>query len=327
MLTIDFRYDIELDWVEPLAQRLGGYVEGNFIKTPEGIQSGCQYVTSINSGISAMLIDVTYNKDIWYKQRNLNNDLIGIQYYFNSQDVKIRLNDEFSKVEKRSSNISILDSVLDADFIMSKNTKQYLICIYITKALLKEHLVKIKKYESIIETIFNPKKNTFIRFDRMSHKSEMLINDLRKVEYENLNFEMTFKSTVYALLGDYLDSLSNREIIVGKVRNDEIIKILESQTYLLKEIESVFPGIDILADKAGMSSTKYKQKFKKIIGLSPKVYFLNNKIELAKELLETSNYTIGEISEKLHYTNASYFANQFKEYFKILPKEFISQLY
>lgn len=81
-----------------------------------------------------------------------------------------------------------------------------------------------------------------------------------------------------------------------------------------------------MADKANMSESKFKSLFKKITGNTPNAFFMDNKILLAKELLEQKKLTISQVSDKLNFTNNSYFSSKFKDHFGLTPKTFLNQL-
>ena len=98
------------------------------------------------------------------------------------------------------------------------------------------------------------------------------------------------------------------------------------QMLLIKCVEEHFPSIVYMASKANMSESKFKNLFKKITCSTPNSFFIANKLSLAKELLETKQYSISQISDRLHFSNNSYFTSKFKEHFGVSPKIFSKQL-
>ena len=77
-----------------------------------------------------------------------------------------------------------------------------------------------------------------------------------------------------------------------------------------------------LAKMENMCMTAYNISFKKSFGISPIKYIINLRIQLAKELLETSNISIKEISLMSGYGNFNYFSRIFKEYTSMTPLEY-----
>jgi AraC-like DNA-binding protein len=75
-----------------------------------------------------------------------------------------------------------------------------------------------------------------------------------------------------------------------------------------------------------MSETKFKVLLKKITGIPPNVFFMENKLKKAKDLLAENKMSVLEISNQLSFANSSYFALKFKRKYGIKPKKFRNQL-
>ena len=75
----------------------------------------------------------------------------------------------------------------------------------------------------------------------------------------------------------------------------------------------ITPFISYFANKYGYSSTYLGKIFHKITGVSFSNYLLNARINKAKLLLKTTDYTISEIADELGYYDTSHFINQFKK--------------
>lgn len=61
--------------------------------------------------------------------------------------------------------------------------------------------------------------------------------------------------------------------------------------------------------------------FKKYIGLSPINYLINKRVEEAKVLLETTNYSVSQISDIVGFSSQSYFSQVFKKTMGTTPFE------
>lgn len=81
-------------------------------------------------------------------------------------------------------------------------------------------------------------------------------------------------------------------------------------------------SLDELADLCGLSVSSYKQKFKSQMGITPRNYINMQKIELAKQLLE-SGESVTETSMKLGFNTSSYFATVFKKYTSQSPMDYV----
>lgn len=83
--------------------------------------------------------------------------------------------------------------------------------------------------------------------------------------------------------------------------------------------------LDQLADYMNMSKYHFARKFKEITGYPPMEYFNRMKIQKACELLDTSTYSIKEISNYLSFSSPFYFSEAFKKITGYSPSRYKRQ--
>ncbi|WP_428580078.1 AraC family transcriptional regulator [Sphaerochaeta sp.] len=85
--------------------------------------------------------------------------------------------------------------------------------------------------------------------------------------------------------------------------------------------EHLYTTLDIesLASSLNVSYTTFRDIFKKYADLSPYQYFLQMKLNKAKELLSEGNLTVKEVSFKLAFDNPYYFSRFFKKKTGVSP--------
>ncbi len=93
--------------------------------------------------------------------------------------------------------------------------------------------------------------------------------------------------------------------------------------YILDNITSEI-SLDDLAALANLSCSQYKQKFKKQLGISPRNFINQQKIEHAKPLL-LDGMSVTDIAMLLNFTTSSYFSTVFKKYTLLTPGEYIKK--
>ena len=80
--------------------------------------------------------------------------------------------------------------------------------------------------------------------------------------------------------------------------------------------------LEIIAQNVGFSRTYITHRFKKEVGITPMQYILNKRIEIAKQLLISTNRSIQNIANSVGITDWSYFSKLFKENVGTTPTEY-----
>ena len=80
--------------------------------------------------------------------------------------------------------------------------------------------------------------------------------------------------------------------------------------------------IEDLADELGVSASYLSRLFKKETGDSVSAYIRRHKIEMAKNLLQYSEYSMIDIANRLSFSSQSHFIQQFREYVGMTPKKY-----
>ncbi|MFD0692985.1 helix-turn-helix domain-containing protein [Paenibacillus sp. GCM10027628] len=77
-----------------------------------------------------------------------------------------------------------------------------------------------------------------------------------------------------------------------------------------------------VAKELNLSRSQCSKLFSKVYGLSPRQYVSRQKLNLAKELLVTTNLPMADIAEQLGFHSASHFSRQFRRWAGQSPTEF-----
>ncbi|MDX6191771.1 MULTISPECIES: helix-turn-helix transcriptional regulator [Flavobacterium] len=326
MKTIEHSYSADLSWVQHLTEQFGGKVEGNFINVPEDIHTGIRYFLECEEGIVAYYVNVKYHQDVLFTQKNSRNDFIALYYDLTEGDASLETNNTIFDIGRWKYNLAVIDGSLLTDFHVKSGSNTYALCIFIKKNVLNTFVKNNTLFFPDLQKLIDPEKNTIIRIDRIADESYHILNDLRKLNAGGPVFDLNLRATVHLLMSSYIKKIALDKFVIQTVKETDLKKIIAIQMFLTENIEGAFPTIAVMAKNAKMSESKFKNLFKKVTGLTPNSFFLNNKLLLAKELLESRQLSISQVSDKLHFSNNSYFSSKFKEHFGVSPKNYIKQL-
>lgn len=130
-----------------------------------------------------------------------------------------------------------------------------------------------------------------------------------------------FHVRVYALIDEIIlkvfrhmqDSLTKVKTVPDGMR--EAIGAVEqniSRNWTLPELQKI----------GGLQGTAFIEWFKRITGFSPKHYLIYLRINRAKELLCSGEKQVTEIAMELNFVSSQHFANTFKKWTKMTPREY-----
>lgn len=105
-------------------------------------------------------------------------------------------------------------------------------------------------------------------------------------------------------------------------RNDTNSKHINTcKEYIYSHIKERIT-IEDLADEFGVSASYLSRLFKKETGISVSAYIRQQKIDIAKNLLQFSDYSIIDIANRLSFSSQSHFIQQFRENVGMTPKKY-----
>lgn len=105
-------------------------------------------------------------------------------------------------------------------------------------------------------------------------------------------------------------------------RNDTNSKHINAcKEYIYSHIKERIT-IEDLADEVGVSASYLSRLFKKETGVSVSTYIREQKIDIAKNLLRFSDYSMIDIANRLSFSSQSHFIQQFREIVGMTPKKY-----
>jgi transcriptional regulator GlxA family with amidase domain len=104
-----------------------------------------------------------------------------------------------------------------------------------------------------------------------------------------------------------------------ELHSDEAI--IEAQQWL-RDHSNKKINMQILSKKMGIQYRNFNRRFKNATGMTPLGYLQNLRINQARELLKTSNLSVGEIASQVGYEDTSYFCEIFRRTLNQSPQSF-----
>ena len=103
---------------------------------------------------------------------------------------------------------------------------------------------------------------------------------------------------------------------IEKIKN-RIIDLVHHQNDKLKVNFSTY-----LSEELGQDYSALSKLFSEVVSMTIEHYFIAQKIERAKELLDYDELSLGQIAEQLNYSSVAHLSNQFKKVTGLTPTHF-----
>ena len=181
--------------------------------------------------------------------------------------------------------------------------------------------------------ISNPKEFLFMNEDTAIHMIESLQALPHHVVQANAEemrpliqqaFYLAQRNEEPEFIASYLQLFLH--LLIHSANNEKFAlspDIGRTLNYILDNITEELP-LEELAALASLSCSQYKQKFKKQLGISPRHFINQQKIEYAKLLL-LEGMSVTDIAILLGFTTSSYFSTVFKKYTLYTPTEYLEK--
>ncbi len=143
------------------------------------------------------------------------------------------------------------------------------------------------------------------------------------IKFSELIFRLNYAEIekVFAeILSGIIDQRQDTQITQMNGRYDS--RIRDVLLYINENIHYEQLSIQNAASQVFLNTAYLGRLFKQLIGMSFNQYLSRRRMEIASELLNTTDMTIQEISEHVGIPNSSYFSTVFKKYIGSSPSEY-----
>lgn len=166
--------------------------------------------------------------------------------------------------------------------------------------------------------------NNLYKILHFNENSSYILNHLdyliQEIELKDYKYETACKSMLSLFIINILRNDPSM-LILEKTKQNLNLECAKVKNYLdIHYAENI--TLDHLSDISYMNKYNLVHTFTKHIGISPIAYLINKRIEEAKSLISTTNYSIRDIASIVGIPNSSYFSQIFKKETGFSPKSY-----
>lgn len=325
-----------IDVVKDIASRLNvDYETENneiCIDIPEDAGTGTIMAMSFSHGVGLMDLDVRLKREVRFE---LNQSLV--------QPLEIIYNRESSFIHRFNGKEDAHDIRHLESAMLSSNGKHgnmvvlpadEPICFFNIEINRKQFEEKIGDFlpdmDSDLEALFRDVNGVNLFFYKANYSLDIAkcIEEIKECEHSGFPKSVFIEGKCYEILAhhlrQYIDDSSdpdNRKIL----RQATVKKLEEAAEIISSELEQV-DNIIALAKRVGLNQNTLQNGFQHLYGMSVNNYIRNERMEMAKNLMEKSDLNITEITYRIGINSRSYFSKLFKERYAMTPTQYLQRL-
>lgn len=298
---IDFRH-----WLRDFGNLLDLPASGGKLEFPSTLGEGFIHAVHVSHGYSFVIMDFSLREDVIFFRRASSD--AGLTLFFGP-----------------SPNLNL--TTREEEMAFARNTRVKRVGLCLPETFLRHH-VRRDILDSILQYVENPPLNASREPIAFEYRS--VLEDIHAADTDSPLLYLLLHNRIQLLIEKYLHSFltkANFPLPDGKTwtkGKEKDIEALKGIVQILSDSAlNKFPSIDTLSRTAMMSSTKLKTRFKQIYGMKLYEFYNRNRLEQAREMLKTGNFSVKQVGINIGFSNLSNFAKAFRKEFGVLPKEIL----
>jgi AraC-like DNA-binding protein len=310
-----------------VAEKFGGIIKNNRAEINSKICSGYLQYEKLPNGIELHIYEYTFHDQTYIRRIKSKREhyILRFEKYTFPGEFVTEIDDESIKESagKRAA-VFLTNTFFDLSYLAPPGVK----ATGINMNLSPEWMAKYTGLTNNEEVL-----NQYIRLKSASYNMEVLDREYNKYldgimddsQKEHPLYITRLENSVMMLIERFFSRLTEkmkkRENPAPNYSRNDLMKVMEVENFITANVEKNIPTIDDLARKSLMSTSKLKKLFKDVYGAPIFEYHQRNRMEKAKYMLLSGNYSVKDIGYTLGYSNLSNFSTAFKKEFNCLPGE------
>ena len=325
---ISFQYELITikKFLEDIALFLGTTLTENTLYFPENSGIGYMKLVELPDGTEALISHFRCKHDILLERKKDNKEY----YTFCCEEIRdvkefsmTIESDTYRLADNGQSAMYLTSFLYDVGYYLKKDALVNSIRVLLNPEWMKKYLGFDKKQEVLQQYI--ELKTAGVLYRKIDAESRQICNELFSNQAK-AGTPLFYYSRVLRLIEKFSGWLTEETLRQPKtldISADDIERIRKIETILTNDFSVPPLTIAKLAKSIAISESKLKILFKTIYGLPIYEYFQKHRMEKARVMLLSKQYSIKDVGYAIGYANLSNFTLAFKKQFRQLPSDLL----
>jgi AraC-like DNA-binding protein len=306
------------------------YTGDDFINIPEYAGSGTIKALKLFNELNVLLINVSFNQGLIYKRPQSETRY----YVLHFEDVYIRgtakslIDDELlQKTNTHHAYARLTSNVFSFSEELPPGITIKSIKILFEEKWLKKYL-GLSADTSVLQKYLSLKTESY-HIEPLDAGYLKLMEEIYSVPQDDPLQNIFLQNRIALLVERFFTRIHEKADLVGgvfKLTDDEMERLIKVEQLLIKDFSEAPPTIEAFSKIVSMSSTKLKKSFKDMYGNSIYSYYQKLRMQKARELLLSGQYSVKQTAEAVGYINTANFITAFKKHHNILPGQLLEKM-
>jgi AraC-like DNA-binding protein len=255
--------------------------------------------------------------------------LLQFAFYISGEEVTAETADIENKVSVHDGDSIILPPIVGARLQIPPHRHFYVVLVLIKPELLFEFIEKdaTRLHPGFIKYLEGAARRPFIHQGRITPAIRVVLQQVLCCPYRGALKHLYLEAKALELVSLRLEQLLRKEQPAGPLfplRRADRERIREAERILTENMDNP-PTLNGLAGKVAVNVNKLKYGFRALYGTSVFSYLREQRLNLARFLLEQGRLNVSEVAYRVGYHDLSYFAESFRSRFGVNPSTLLKQ--
>lgn len=139
---------------------------------------------------------------------------------------------------------------------------------------------------------------------------------VRKYKSDQLTDKLDVKSLLIRIISSYIATSPRKSTVALSVPDEKVSVVL---SYINQNLGKTISNSELSA-LCYMHPNHFVRYFKKVTGSTPQKYITEQRVQMAKRLIEQTDLKFSDIAERVGFCDAPHLTKVFKQYFSLTPQ-------